>query len=118
MSVRRSGEVAGVVRARVGPGSEVRDPAVPEPDGPEPVKLDGTAGHIEHETRELASERVERRDPAAPVIGNEQQVAELAEVVRCDRHSPGRVEPGAALQAREKAATCVEDRDPAPGAVV
>ena len=57
-----------------------------------PLVGDRCAGVVGEHAEELAGRRIERVDFAVALIGNEEVIAELAEVRRSDRHAPGGIE--------------------------
>src|SRR5512135_948787 len=54
---------------------------------------------------------IERMDASVPEIANQQMAAELAEVLRCQRHSPGRIQLPLLSDTLEEGALCVEHVD-------
>src|SRR5260370_30495572 len=74
---------------------------VAESERPQAVDGHERAIGILHEADELVGEAVERRDPSAAEIADENGVAELAKIARGPYDTPGSVEPVAVLEAAD-----------------
>src|SRR5260370_1335139 len=85
------------------------------PEGERPQAVDGheRAIGILHEADEFVGEAVERGDPSAAEIGDENGIADLAEIASGTTHAPRRVEPVAVLEVADVFARWSKDFDKA-----
>src|SRR6266567_2749857 len=90
-----------------------RRPTVAKPQPPEAVNDNRVIEGIPEEPHESSGHRIKGGNLAAAEVPHQQLIAELAEISRCLRYPPRRVEPEPVFQAHDKAAIGVEDLDKA-----